>query len=318
MTTLNLLEANPEIVSHHQLEKLAPFIKSDLTSKSITSSLIKGQLTETDTDALIKDTLESVEIHGKYGYRLQGKDYQGNLRKDTGYLGMGLTHNPRHRDLSIDPLVDPHEQVQGNHWPNTTPGVLAYSRINNATDRKRAAILNSHYDTYSMGYRTEGSRYGYLGTFLDSIKRTLVRTSVRIINSGTNQGNVKIEQQGQQLAGVGWHTDEQIFVNLRINIPILTNENFVLEQQFRKGQLFHLEAPYAYSWDTGEPHRAYAKIVTPEPFYRTHIMLGIAPWWDFDEETHTWTKNEFHGRKHPLDMLVDGDVIPGFKLIEQI
>jgi hypothetical protein len=43
-------------------------------------------------------------------------------------------------------------------------------------------------------------------------------------------------------------------------------------------------------------------------------MLGFSCWWDFDEESGTWSQNEFFNKKHPLDMLVDGDVIPGLRL----
>ncbi len=324
---LKLSEASPDLPVSQQLERQAPFIHSKLAPKCTQAKLIKGELTETDTDALIRDTLETVELHGRWGYRLQGKTQEGDPLKDKGYLGMGLTYNPNHIDLTMDPLVDPHEQVQGNHNPGHqgtkefgSNSGNPYSRVTDPEARRRAVKLNSHYDTYSMAYRTEGSRHGYLGTFLDSLKRSMVRSSIRIINAAA---------RGQQMgpdgavnsvhrAGVSWHVDESMFENLRINIAVKTDPMFVLEQHHRKGELFHLEAPYAYSWDTGVPHRAYATQQTAEPFYRTHIMLGLAPWWDFDEATGTWTQNEFHGKKHPWDMLVDGDIIPGFKLIAEI
>ena len=109
------------------------------------------------------------------------------------------------------------------------------------------------------------------------------------------------------------NTDESIFENLRINIPVETHPIFVLEQKGYPPQ--HLQANYAYSWNTSLLHRAYCTEKTEAPLYRTHIMLGFSCWWDFDEATETWTQNEFFGKKHPWDMLNDGEVIPGLKLV---
>ena len=56
--------------------------------------------------------------------------------------------------------------------------------------------------------------------------------------------------------------------------------------------------------------------LTKNPFlYKGHLFLGCNGWWDFNETTETWTQNEFFGKKHPWDMLHDGEVIPGLKLV---
>lgn len=320
---LSLTDAPESIPVAMALNKLAAYHNSQLKPRTPYPNLIKLELTETNMDLLIKDTLQAVENTGMWGYRLRGKNEDGSLRSDTGYLGMGLTYNPLHVDGIQS---DPHEQVQGNHFQHITESfgattgdgrVNPYSRIDNGRDRVLAARKNTHYDTYSMAFRTEGSRYGYLGTFLDSLKRSMVRSSIRIISSeatGQAMGATGTEAS-VKLPGVAWHTDEPMFENLRINIAIKTDPMFVLEQKTDEGKRIHLEAPYAYSWDTGIPHRAFCTQRTVEPIRRTHIMLGIAPWWDFDEATQTWTQNEFFGKKHPWDMLCDGDIIAGAKLI---
>ena len=134
----------------------------------------------------------------------------------------------------------------------------------------------------------------------------MVRSAVRIIYA---------DQEGQvgdeKLAGVRWHKDESMFENLRVNIPLLTDPIFELEQEGYPPT--HLEAGYAYSWDTHIMHRAYAKERLPKQ--RIHLMLGFSCWWDFNEETGNWTQNEFFGKKHPKDMLIDGDVIPNLQLL---
>jgi hypothetical protein len=166
---------------------------------------------------------------------------------------------------------------------------------------------NSHFDTLGLVYRTPASQYKSLGTFLNSFKRTMVRTAIRIIYS-EHEGPVGDDRY----AGVTWHKDEAMTCNLRINIPIVTHPDYVLEQQGSDPR--HLEAGYGYSWDTNTSHRAYALTRTAPP--RIHIMLGFSCWWDFDEKKSTWTSNKFAGKKHPMDMLFDGDVIEGINFIE--
>ena len=48
---------------------------------------------------------------------------------------------------------------------------------------------------------------------------------------------------------------------------------------------------------------------------RTNYILAVNPWFDWDSQNKCWIQNEFYGEKHPLDMIVDGDVINGLELI---
>jgi hypothetical protein len=280
------------------LDKSHPFRKHTI-QPAYQLPLLKFGMPDIELNELILSTYSAMDKYGSWNYRLGMTN--DKVRHDAGYGGIGLTYNPHHNELEGS---DIHEQVQGN--PNPAKGLKNPFTKLNKTDNKLYATSNSHYDTYSLSYRTPASKHEYLGKFLDSCKRTMVRSAVRIIYA---------DQEGPvgdgKYAGVTWHRDESMFENLRVNIPLVTNPIFVLEQEGRTP--VHLEAGYAYSWDTNISHRAYA--TTKKPRHRIHLMLGFSCWWDFNEETGAWSQNEFFGKKHPKDMLVDGDVIPGLQLI---
>lgn len=285
------------------LDRAAPFISSSIESK-VPMKLLKLDMSGIDTDRLLTATNEALELYGNFNYRL-GVNAAGQDQLDQGYAGIGLSYNPDHNEREDCNI---HQQVQGSFKPAKRDGKHGFSALG-ANEGKQYAVRNSHYDTFSLSYRTPASKHGYLGEFLDSCKRTMVRSAVRIINSEVT-GSANID--GQRRAGVTWHRDESMFQNLRVNIPLITNPNFVLEQE--GSPPVHLPAGHAYSWDTHVLHRAYALEKTEQSFSRIHLMLGFSCWWDFNEETGEWSQNEFFGKKHPKDMLIDGDVIPGLKL----
>lgn len=280
------------------LHQRAPF-KDSRVSAVNTAPLLKLAMQEVDLSRLFIDTQQAMEIHGQWNYRL-GKDNNEQARVDLGYGGLGLTYNPTHNELINSNI---HQQVQGN--PNPAKGLANPFSVLSGDARRTYATRNSHYDTYGLSYRTPASKHGYLGEFLDTCKRTMVRSAVRIIYA---------DQEGPvgegKYAGVTWHRDESMFENLRVNIPLITDPIFLLEQEGYPPE--HLPVGYAYSWDTHVLHRAYATEKASK--HRIHLMLGFSCWWDFDEATGNWSQNEFFGKKHPKDMLVDGDVIPGLQL----
>lgn len=286
------------------LDSISPFRKSTLSPARQYNPLLKFNIENFNTDLILQSVNEAIVKYGQWNYRI-GEADDGSIKTDRGYGGIGLTYNPNHVDGEE---IDLHQQVQGNHKPGAKglEGKNPFTMLS-AAEKRQHSRKNTHYDTYGMCYRTPASQHGQLGNFLNTFKRTMVRSAVRIIYA---------DQAGQvgdeNLAGVRWHRDEPFFENLRVNIPLLTNPLFVLEQE---GHLPHnLEAGYAYTWDTNTLHRAYATARTEVPMQRVHLMLGFSCWWDFDEATGDWTRNEFFNKKHPLDMLVDGDVIPGLQL----
>ena len=61
---------------------------------------------------------------------------------------------------------------------------------------------------------------------------------------------------------------------------------------------------YMYHFDTGQPHAVLRKIDHPQK--RVNIILGISPWFDFNEDDQSWVSNEFYGKIHPINMFKDG------------
>lgn len=286
------------------LDLIAPFKISNpecgVALKRDYAPLVKFELPKSvDFQQLTEDTLDALKTHGEWNYRLPDRNL---AKKDMSYGGLGLTYNPKHVDGET---ANVHEQVQGNHNPGTRHVSNPYS--NHSIESMPLNKKNSHFDTLGFVYRTPASQHKSLGTFLNSFKRTMVRTAIRIIYS-EHEGPVG---EGKY-AGVTWHKDEAMACNLRINIPIITHPDYVLEQE--GGDPRHLEAGYGYSWNTNISHRAYALTKTAPP--RIHIMLGFSCWWDFDEKKGTWTSNKFAGKKHPMDMLFDGDIIEGINFLE--
>ena len=37
-------------------------------------------------------------------------------------------------------------------------------------------------------------------------------------------------------------------------------------------------------------------------------------WFDYNKEEDAWESNEFYGKKHPMDMFIDGDIVEGLKV----
>lgn len=106
-----------------------------------------------------------------------------------------------------------------------------------------------------------------------------------------------------------YHKDEFPYQNLRINIPLQTCPEYVLEingeDEFGNKMYLekHLEVGKFYVWNTRIPHRVYAKSKPSSDLPRIHIVLGLMPWIRIDGEN--FEKNEFFGIQ-PFDMLRKG------------
>lgn len=217
-------------------------------------------------------------------------------KQSHAYESISLAFNP-------DSATNPMHSTLGS--AALTPAEHYYATA--ATVEKVGPLLNSYYDTYGFRLPTTAASQE-LALLTSKLKRSLVRSRLSVMRAGSAVTSA---------LQWGWHKDESVFENLRINIhvtdspdhriqvmredrkPATLNDAALTEHQFEVG--------YGYSWDTHLPHRACSVGVPRQD--RTAIVLGVAPWFDYDAEADAWTPNEFFGRKHPLAMLLDGDVL---------
>lgn len=222
----------------------------------------------------------SEEMQEKYGY----KGWLTKTGESQSYGGLSLVYNP---DLKEE--VDLNQQTLG-------------TRVNNRNEffwsqtSKFDSVKNTYFDSYAFRKLapcvTETSMYDFIKGF----KRHKLRSRLATINSKyvlPKYRNV-----------FGWHKDEYVFENLRINIPIKTDETFLF--QILNKPATHLSIGNAYSWDTNIAHRVFP--TTDDDTSRTHLVLGFSPWFDYNEEEDSFTSNEFYGEMHPIDMLISGHV----------
>lgn len=235
-------------------------------------------LVDVDVGELLRSVLQIIAEFGFAGWQHQG----GQSRS---YGGFSLTYNPDHQDK-----IDPHISSIG------TPKNLRSEFFWNSTGRHEV-LKHSYFDTYGFRRRTPASRLGYLGKFIDSFRFPIIRSRVGVLR-GENIDPANKEYQEKE----GWHRDEPVFENLRINIPLQTDPSYVFQMEGEEP--YHLEVGKAYTWDTNRPHRVFA--IKSSDTLRIHLVLGFSPWFNYSSEEDVWFPNEFFGKIHPLDMVAEG------------
>ncbi len=105
------------------------------------------------------------------------------------------------------------------------------------------------------------------------------------------------------------HVDEFPYQLLRINIPLLTTpeQAILIEGQDEYGNELnvpatHLEVGKAYIWNTRVPHRNLLTGLCTSGAPRIHLVLGVAPWFDYDEQADAFVKGKHHGV--PLETII--------------
>ena len=225
-----------------------------------------------DCDELSKDIEEAKELYGDYSW-----SYVGETKRSP-YTGFALSYNPNH----IDNLSE-HEGSLGRS-PDLIP--------------TEGRCKNSFFDSHGINKRTTASKYKSIGKLLDCSKRTLMRSRV-----ATCHGNTDTMLENRK-----YHTDTFMHHAIRLNIPITTSNTYFFKMENRDEPIF-LEKGWAYTLDNKIPHKVFTARLTSKT--RTHLVLGYSPWWDYNIEEDAWSTNEFFGKKHPMQMVMDGDVLSG-------
>ena len=212
------------------------------------------------------------EIEAKIG--LTGWRTRNNTSEK--YKGFGLTYNPTFFDKS----ESRYSQVWGSPLLHQV-----YGLEKGAGDHTQ--LKDTYHDTF--GFRKiDDVIQKHLGFFLDKFNFHISRSRVAYIfgyNEEPNDG--------------GWHVDEPTSQLLRVNIPLQTSNEYVIEW---KDKNYQLEVGKAYLWNTRQPHRptVIKKVVTEQP--RINIVLGLTPWLNYDTSTDTYTPNKYFGK--PINEIV--------------
>lgn len=210
---------------------------------------------------------------------LQG--WRCNNEENQIYKGFSITHNPT--------FLYPEDSIYHQTWGSylMTQNYSMAKGIGNHTQTK-----NTYYD--SFGFRQIPPKVQtHLGDFLDKFRYHIVRSRVAYV-FGYGRGETKTTQ---------WHVDEDPFKVLRLNIPLQTSAEHVIDIQGEDPygnklnlENQHLEVGKAYMWNTKVPHRiTYSKKCEyQEP--RIHIVLGFTPYFDYDSQSDSFSVNNNFGR----------------------
>ena len=194
------------------------------------------------------------------------------------YKGFGITYNP----TFFDKTENIYHQVWGSRLLDQY-----YGLEKGAGDHTQ--IKDTYHDTF--GFRKiDDVIQKHLGFFLNRFNFHISRSRVAYIFGYGEEP----KKEG------GWHVDEPTSQLLRINIPIQTSDEYVMQWD---DKTYQLELGKAYLWNTKKPHRPtiIKKVETKEP--RINIVMGLTPWLEYDNITDTYLKGKYFGK--PIKEIVE-------------
>lgn len=219
--------------------------------------------------------------------------YGGQPVEANDYESIALTYNPFQVDA---PSENPHQGTLGSQ--KFLSGINKHYQ-----GMERKNFKNTYSDSFAFHYLTPIAQEGVLGAFLKSCKRTLIRSRISRLRA----------RPRVQHPDFCWHNDESIFVNFRINIPLVSSPNYVIELIQEPGNTdsvlrFPLIPGFYYAYDTHLFHRP--TCLELDNSYRINMICGVSPWVDYNWQERQWETNEFYGVMHPFDMLKEGHIFP--------
>ena len=297
MTSYRVADAPDALTMVQHLKAETTFQQQcDALAHQSSSALLRLPLPPALFEGLRAAAIEAVETYGLHGWLSAQGRHDGHH-----YQSLSLVHNP---DLDDPGIHDVHQSTLG------TSRNAIDQFFYNATGQHRQ-LKNTYFDTYGFRRRTPAAGTGALGEFLDGCRLTLIRSRLSVMFG---------EQGPTEDFMDGWHRDEPVFENLRLNIPLTADPAYriQIEHQLEKPDPasssmseHYLEPGYAYTFNTNVAHRVYVREASAEP--RLHLVLGFAPWFDHDPGTDSWRANTHFGARHPFSIASEGLLHPQIK-----
>jgi hypothetical protein len=231
-----------------------------------------------DINDLISTTKQTLNSFGIKGW-------QTSKGESKSYGGLSLVYNP---DL-VD-SVDPNQNTLGTRKNN--PKQFYY----NSTE-EFSSVRNTYFDSYGFRKLSPCVSNGPLHSFISRFNCSLTRSRIAVLDAEYH------DKTGEDFL---WHRDETVFENVRINIPIETDESFMF--QIENKNSVHLEVGKIYTWNTNIAHRVYPTKKLEAK--RIHIVLGFSPWLDYSAEEDAFVPNRFFGKVHPIEIITKGLMHP--------
>lgn len=163
---------------------------------------------------------------------------------ENNYMGYGLTYNKYN-------IIRPFEsQVLGKYQYDT--------------------ILNSYEDSWGFYYKNDLGKRIY---DLMEIPLMMIRSRIALL-----KGDIDINSRSS------WHKDESPYECIRVNVPIITNDNFHLQL---KNKIITPKEGYMYIWNTSLIHRAFCS--NTNNTNRISLVLGYNPYYYLENDK--WVRN---------------------------
>jgi hypothetical protein len=209
-------------------------------------------------------------------------------KKALNYKGFSLTYNPNYQG-DIDSI---YHQTWGSQQLTQN-----FSRQHESN----TTIKDTYYDTY--GFRKIPPIIeSNLGNFIDLFSIPILRSRVAFFNPiHPSKKDASLDDS--------WHKDETPEHLLRINIPLQTSPEHLIDivgedDVGNKFELIgkHFEVGKVYIWNTRIPHRIYINKSVSVFNPRIHMVLGFAPWINYNSDNDYFYQSKQFGIN--LDYLV--------------
>jgi hypothetical protein len=222
-------------------------------------------------EELLKSVLAVKDEVGLVGWKTKGHE-------DRFYRGFSLTYNPDYYDAD----VSIHHQTWGSELLTQN-----FGKIKGLGEH--SFIKNTYYDTYAFR-KMPPAVEKHLSILKEKFSFPIFRSRVAFYDAFLRRPNLN-----------GYHVDEPPVHMFRINIPLQTSAEHILEikgtDEFGNclDLVQHLEVGKAYIWNTRIPH----KVDVTRPVFqrqdRIHLVIGLSPWIDYDPETDLYSTSKCYG-----------------------